>query len=850
MAILLLRIPWFASRNIEGARKTLLFFNISFIYKIILAYTLLNFFPEIKVTDGYAFGYLLATLMAVKMHDKEIAARLTRATLQTSLVAVVVASAVGFTLTFLPTSGITLQASNMVSASSISPVDKSIIELIREDKVTLYTPRKASGVPPPLPHEIEAFTSATKHLLSYAKNQDSAALNQAIALLDPLNYQVYLVENRYLYLKEREPGNGWGIYVIDMKSRNNLVVEVPAPLEEPGSLNAAAMLFTRMDARALAIAGVRRNSNPDGSADVLHNQGTLYHVFHRTLARRDVLQVRGYTNTSARVLGGIRRSLSQQIDLPELPSTLWVKAGLPESLDLVVLKKLLQNLSIEWGDTPMENRQRAATRTGFSELILNKSDMRKLLAHMHLGEYEIPLQISEQRIDGHLQQWLLDDKDRIAGRGSNLYIPPRTEELLYFDDEILTPLWLAIHQQYRNGNWTVEGNVELKNIAIAATVMNYQLLQYRHHSTQQDYLILTESDAASRNNNARNDAPHINEHDEKTSTTASPAKPRRYWGTYVFRLGTTADYLVQVPRPLYEINSFEYAVSLFERLGAKALLIAGTNPKANLDGTSDIVRIGNVESLFTLVNQVVLRESREAPMMVIHSRAFGHREGSVMPQEDVLLSLHDGRTNPDGLPPLSSGLLKTLSKDGFRTRMVDGSPETAGYEVASIPQSLYLNASNNKEFAILWISPLARASFGAKNNDRQEQAQFYSLNIPSIETDLFDYIAPLTSKAVKPDIAQTLRRHIQRYLKTHDVVTLQRIQREYHSYRVIRLVDRDSRQSFMLLLTQDNDLLMIANLDPRRLQQVIEAPVGQIERKNITRFKETSTGLLTFGNTL
>jgi len=822
VAMLLLRIPWLANRNIEGARKVLLFFNISFIYKLILAYTLLHFFPEIKVTDSYAFGYMLATLMAVKMHDKEIAARLTRATLQTSLVAVVMASFVGFFLTLLPTNNFTLQPVNMANTRSVAPINKSIIELIREDKVTLYRPRKTKGVPPPLPREMEIFSSAINHLLSYVALNEITHLLQATALLEQLRYQVYLVEDRYLYLKEQEPGNGWGIYVIDKHSKNNLLIEIPAPLEELGSLNAAALLYSKMEAKGLAIGGSRRYANADGSANVLHNQDTLYHVFHRALARRDVLQVRGYTEISVRVLGGMRR-LASQIDLPELPSTMWVKASLPTSLNLIELKKLLPNLNITWDSTPLENRQRASTHSGFAELILNKTDMRKLLAQANLDKHDIPLQISEQRIDGYLQQWLLEDKNRIAGRGTNLYVSPHTEELLYFDDEILTPLWRAMQQQYRDGHWTHEGKIELRNIAIAATIMGYQLVQYQHRGTGQDYLILTEADETMRR-----------------------TKARRYWGTYVFRLGATEGYIVQVPRPLYEINSFEYAVSLFERLDAKALLIAGTNPKANLDGTSDIVRIDNVESLFTLVNQVVLRESQTIPMMIIHSRAFGHRKDSATPQEDVLISLHNGKNTRTGLRPLSKNLINTLEKDGFRTRLVDGSPETAGYEVASIPQYLYLNASSNKEFAILWVSPLARTSFGAKNDNRQEQAQFHSLGIPTIEADLYTYVASLTGKTTQPEITQALHQRVQYYIEAHDVVTLRRIQNEYPSLNIIRLVDRDSRQSFMLILTDQNHLLLIANLGPRRIKKIIQVPAGKIEHPKISRFKELSAGLLAF----
>ncbi|MDX2458150.1 MAG: poly-gamma-glutamate biosynthesis protein PgsC/CapC, partial [Gammaproteobacteria bacterium] len=64
IARLLLQTPWLRNTSIEGAKKLLLFFNINFIYKLLLAYLLLIFYPEYKVTDSYAFGYLLATLIA------------------------------------------------------------------------------------------------------------------------------------------------------------------------------------------------------------------------------------------------------------------------------------------------------------------------------------------------------------------------------------------------------------------------------------------------------------------------------------------------------------------------------------------------------------------------------------------------------------------------------------------------------------------------------------------------------------------------------------------------------------------------------------------------------------------
>ena len=88
-------------------------------------------------------------------------------------------------------------------------------------------------------------------------------------------------------------------------------------------------------------------------------------------------------------------------------------------------------------------------------------------------------------------------------------------------------------------------------------------MQYRHRHSEQEFIVLHEPETASR---------------------------RRYWGTYVLRLGAADAYLIQVPRPLYEVNSFEYAVSLFERLNARALLISCAHPDANRDGSADLVR--------------------------------------------------------------------------------------------------------------------------------------------------------------------------------------------------------------------------------------------------------------------
>ncbi|MCK7505011.1 MAG: hypothetical protein MZV70_13640 [Desulfobacterales bacterium] len=104
------------------------------------------------------------------------------------------------------------------------------------------------------------------------------------------HYQVSLLDDRYYLLTEREPARGRGLYVIDGRAKGRLLVEVPAPLDEWGVIDAGAWLFKTLDARALAVAGTGRRVNKDGSSDVLANYNTVYHAFHREVSRRDVLQ--------------------------------------------------------------------------------------------------------------------------------------------------------------------------------------------------------------------------------------------------------------------------------------------------------------------------------------------------------------------------------------------------------------------------------------------------------------------------------------------------------------------------------------------------------------------------------
>lgn len=790
IATVVLKMPWFNQISIEGARKLLLFFNISFIYKIALGYFVLAFFPELKVSDYFGFGYLLSSLMAVRIHDQAILARLTRSTLQTSLTAVFGASLIGFTLTQFPISKLFTDFQKAAPAATIpvEPSKQTLWALLEEERVELYQAKFNKHFALPMVYELDSFTHALTLLQDYSKQPDASKLQRAADYLDKVNYKLDIVDNRYLYLHEKSPTHDWGVYAIDTKSTSALSLEIPAPLDELGVFDAGVALFDGLGAQSLAISGSSHLSRPDFSSDLLQSKQTFFHIFHTLFNPHNVLQVRLYSAETARQAQGVRRA-ENEIDLTGLTSALWVKKSLPDSLNLVKLKELINHYEIDWSEPPFENRQRQLSAYGFAELFLSLEDARKLLFKPLLLKSNIQQVEEDLRIDGYMQEWVLSRKLQIAPKGSQLYKKPKQEELLYFDEQVLTPLIRAVRQSALSPNELAVKSDEFKAIAQAADIVGYQLINYKDLSSNQNFLILAEQDN----------------------------KPLRHWGIYVFRMGKGNNYVVQIPRPLSEINSFEYGVSLFERMQAKILMLGTTHPYANADLSSDLVSPDNKISLFNLVNQVVLRETENDQMMVIVSRAFRYRPNKPFPEADVFFATGQGLIERTQIQGLALNLLDSIEGDGMKVQLIDGSEQTMSYEVGTNAQSNYINATQNKQFGILWLSPNARAGYRQQNENQLQAGQFNSLMIDTIEQDLETYILQHPELPINSSSFAELQSWINSYVEEQDVVRLQYVQSLAFTegYQLERLIDRRTKQAFLLIHQKNGGLVAVCNLLPR-----------------------------------
>jgi hypothetical protein len=816
----LLHAPWFRSQNFEGARKVLLFFNVAFAYKMAVGFFCLKYLPTVKITDYYGFGYMLSTLMAVKSHEKGIPFRLTRATLQVSTVGALAGTCIGFVLMYLVPRAWSVRPGTPPPREVAWTSGERLVDYLRRKKVALYQKKVPGSVAVPSVEQLDAFTRGVEAVIAYGRDRDAERLDRARDALAAANYQLEMIQERYLCLRENPPERGWGLYVLDLQHPHGLAVEVPAPLDEWATLDAGLLLFQKLDGRALALAGSGRKTNRDTTSDALLAQRTIFQAFHRVAGRRDVVQVRGYTEEAIRALAGVRPQ-EGDLELPEIDSGLWVKSALPPGLNLAILRDMAGPYQIHWHEAPFPNVQREATPAEFAELFLSRADRRVLLGKTAVGLRGELAAARIQEEEGDLSQRLLEMRLQIAEAGTNAYRPATQEDLLYFDEEVLTPLLKIVRIRSASGRLSAKGEEELQPVAQAASLFGYRLVRFRDRRTDTEALILAEPDASA------------------GREPADPAHARRNWGTCVFRLGRREPYLIQVPRPLFEQYSYEFGVALFERLQASVFVTAGAHPNANQDNSADLLSPRNKLNLAFLAAQVVLREARDRPLLFVQSRAFGVQETGVFPDADVLLAWSEGNTKPESLSALGRPLYDVLARDKMVIRFVDGAADVMGYEATGVLQFSYLAATRNKEMVLVWLSPLARTSYRQQIENNLLDAQVGAVGIPTVEGDLFDYLAQKASAHGSPDVPAALRGLLEDYLRSQDVIALYRLVVRGKAFRFERLLDPGTQQAYLLFYGPKSQMPLVASLAPRATAGPTVVTSAGVSRERVREFVAT-----------
>ena len=206
-----------------------------------------------------------------------------------------------------------------------------------------------------MPGELSSFRTALDELRQLRQiDLASPELQQIAARLDSVNFELVVVRNRYLYLRECSPTHGWGVYAIDTTQPEGLCVEVPKPLDEWGTVESGLCLFRNFPSQGLAIAGAPQKNDISVKADVLKSRDSMFAVFHTVFGQSNVLQVRGYTKASFRKLEQDKRDPeTEATDFETSRSQLWIRGAIPSQLNLKKLKDLTGGYAVEWNDSPI-----------------------------------------------------------------------------------------------------------------------------------------------------------------------------------------------------------------------------------------------------------------------------------------------------------------------------------------------------------------------------------------------------------------------------------------------------------------------------------------------------------------
>lgn len=244
IARLVLKLPSMANATIEGGRKLLLFFNISFAWKMALGWFVVWQGYDVKTTDFYGFGYLLSTLIAIKAHDKNIFPRLARSTLQVSFMGAVFGNIVGFALSAAVsrTPGISVTAEADGSSRSEERVELLAVEAIGDAYI-----RRVSGNAAPLSDTAREDLAE----LVYALQQGVPAPSPAFDMQADAWRLLAVGDGRLAIVRADNAGSEMLLY--DPSATRDAAIVLRDPASRPGLGVAVLALRQKLDARWLVI---------------------------------------------------------------------------------------------------------------------------------------------------------------------------------------------------------------------------------------------------------------------------------------------------------------------------------------------------------------------------------------------------------------------------------------------------------------------------------------------------------------------------------------------------------------------------------------------------------------------
>jgi hypothetical protein len=657
----------------------------------------------------------------------------------------------------------------------------------------------------------KAFIAIRQALQTEARplSANHAKLIEAYTLLSSIDIDMIHTPENSLIIKDTRPARAGGLVLVNLNASSGLTLEVPAPLNENGIADLSLRMYTHLNAKALIYAGSHRFQDLLRQSDMLNVPRSFFQIAHERLSERNILQLRGYTRTAARELYG-QRFDDKLMTTETLPNQLWIKENLPASLNIAMLKSGVDNFIINWNSPTFSNRQREYSRKGFAELMLTSSGIRKLIASFEpVKDSSNETAIDIKRIA--LKDWLLAHKESWAEKHSERFQPAQLNELIFFDEQVLSPLFSFIDNDSQNQNET-DQQQKLQSINRMAKAMGYHILSLLEPDTLERFLVLTEF----------------------------ATDNQRFWGSYIFRLGSTAPFFIETPHPLTELNSFDYAIDLFIDLKAQALLVPSSHALANASGKANILARDNEITLFNRVHQSLLRHYQIPAPLVVQIRGLGAKQWNPDSPVDIRLALWQN-SNIQFISPLVNQLIQQIKLSGLSYDLVNGEVTEAGYEDHYSLLSQYMTVARKADMTTLWLSEHLRRKINQGSLNATYRKQFMAMQIDLHSRDIEKWVrnSARSEKPLAPQVFQQLKA----FIYSGDIIRLANALDALDSMTLQYLQDSISKNYFIAISSAQKQLVALASIDPLNAEERIILN----DNTAVTRFIQRQSGWLLVG---
>ena len=652
IASAILKMPLFANATIEGARKILLFFCTAFLYKLILGFVLPLFFTDIQTSDFYGFGYMLTSFIAIKMYDKQLGGRLIGATLITSGFSIIVATAIGYMLTFLASQSQEIQYQENY-AEELSPVStekegetEKLVPFVLNHMSGLYNP--TGKIEPNSPKEITSFSAALGLLDNYLHKQTTKNFIEVSNALQAIQYNVKKLDDRYIVLYNHPTAPNKGIFIFSTATSLNYLAVVPYPARSPELTAATLSLLTSGKVRAVAIAGKTKNIL---EIDSFFNSYLFPFILHLQKNNKELFF--------------FDNAILEEKDNSQT-NYFWTAVKNKETL--------LNNLfapDMEFNQYKELPYQFSGSRIlkGQSAFFLSEDGISKILPpdfNKIEETYNSVLSIND-----------IEKKIKVVDK------PLSTAECKFFDTHVIS----KIIETTKRSDYIKKDDIkkELRSSKFSANLAGYELK-----------LVKT----------SENSAPKYVE--------LSPKLTGETRGVFYFKISQYAPVILETinpSQPVMELISFltktlNPQAIFFNNLGYEnknrtALRINSSSRKYK-------------RSIFNMTRQATIREidsilsgqnvkTAKSILTIVQVNQLAHSEK--YSSKTVYISTNKGAAGYSGLTKTEKEIYNILKKSGFDVNFVNGHKNTTGLEANHSRYAAYLGETANSSFMILWLSP-------------------------------------------------------------------------------------------------------------------------------------------------